>query len=282
MKRFLLTLTAFALGVGILALALRPTAISQYRLWREARVVRAYRRAAGALDTLECGTRLAGARQYNDTLKRVPLTDVFSGLTPPEQDGADGLDLNGDGVIAILEIPKLGASMPVYRDASPETLAFGAGHLAGTSLPVGGAGAHSVLAGQQGGQLSGLFTGLDRLIPGDCFYVQAMQDRLVYEVQAVWTAEPGEAGEAALEPEEDACTLMTDASDGNRPLRLFVRGRRVSRRETPLADDTGPVPDWAALLIFAAPFAAAGLLLLGLIESIRRAAGRRRIRRRKI
>ena len=63
MKRFLLTLLTFALIAGALTLALRPVAIEQLRLWRGARAISGYREAADALNTLECGTRLALARE---------------------------------------------------------------------------------------------------------------------------------------------------------------------------------------------------------------------------
>ena len=88
MKRFLLTLLTFALIAGALVLALRPVAIEQLRLWKGARAVSGYRKAADALDTLDCGTRLALAREN-------------SGL-PENGEALDALDLNGDGVVAVL------------------------------------------------------------------------------------------------------------------------------------------------------------------------------------
>ena len=82
-------------------------------------------------------------------------------------------------------------------------------------------------------------------------------------------------------PVEDG-TLMTSISEDGKPLRLLVRARRVAKRSVPLDDDTQTLPGWAATLIFAAPLALAGLLLIALVELLRRLACRQRIRRMKL
>ena len=58
MKRFLLGLLVFVIVAGAAALLLVPTVGSQYRLWREADAVQAYRSTVFRLDTLDCGTLL--------------------------------------------------------------------------------------------------------------------------------------------------------------------------------------------------------------------------------
>lgn len=286
MKRFLLGLLALAVIAGVVVLAVMPTVGSQYRLWRDADAVSNYRQAVDALDTLACGTRLAQARRYNAGLTEIALWDAFAqageagdGEAAREDPDAEPLDAAGSGVIAVLEIPKLGATLPVYRELSANVLARGAAHLAGTSLPVGGEGTHAVLAGQGDGRFSGLLDGLDRLIPGDVFYVQALQDTLVYEVTEAQTLAPEALEPLAVEAGADLCTLMTAPSEGER---LLVQARRIGRRETPLEDDTQALPGWAARLIFAAPVALAGLIALALIEGMRRAVTRRRLKRMKL
>lgn len=282
MKRFLLGLLAFVLVAGIAALALAPTVGRQYRLWRDARSIRDYRRAVSALDTLARGTLLAQARRYNEGLTEIALRDPFAQQDYTEDAGANPLDVSGSGVIAVLEIPKLGATLPVYRGVSQAALARGAVHLEGTSLPVGGEGAHCVLAGQAGGRFAGLFDGLDRLIPGDCFYVQALQDTLIYEVTQVDAVAPEALAAQPVEAGADLCTLMTAIDQDGEALRLLVRARRIARQETPLEDDTQVLPGWAARLVFAAPLALAGWVLLALVEGLRRAVRRRKLKRMKL
>ena len=279
MKRILLGLLAFVVVAGALVFALAPAAAKQYRLWRDAKAVEDYRNAVDALDTLECGTLLARARDYNAGLRRADLWDAFSEADADGDAESEVLDMDGLGVIAVLEIPKLGVTLPVCRGFSQAALERGVVHLSGTSLPVGGEGTHCVLAGQGGGRFAGLLDGLDRLMPGDCFYVQALQDTLVYEVEGVETLAPSELTPVPVDGKADACTLVTAPNEGER---LLVRARRVGWRQLPPEDDTQLLPDWAARLIFAAPLALAGLILLALIEGLRRAVGRRRVKRMKL
>ena len=282
MKRLLLGLMAFAVIAAVLVFVVAPAAGHQYRLWHDARSVHEYRRAVNTLDTLACGILLAEARNYNEGLREVALRDVFSGAETSDNESAAPLDVNGDGVIAVLEIPKLGATLPIYRGLSQAALARGAVQLEGTSLPVGGEGTHCVLVGLGGARFTNLFDGLDRLIVGDCFYIQALQDMLVYEVEQVETVLPEALGPQPLDAEADLCTLVsaTKADGGER--RLLVRARRIGRRDALLEDDTQLLPGWAARMIFAAPVALAGWIALALIEGIRRAVSRHRLKRMRL
>ena len=283
MKRLILGLLAFVLVLGIAAFVVAPAVGNQYRLWRDARSIREYRREVGALDTLACGTRLAQARQYNEGLSEIALQDAFDAAYPWGEDaGAEALDVTGSGVIAVLELPKLGVILPVYRGFSQMALARGVVHLEGTSLPVGGEGTQSVLAGQGGGRFAGLFDGLDRLIPGDCFYIQTLQDTMIYEVAQVDMVEPAALSTQPVDPKGDRCILMTAAREGDAERRLLVQARRIRRLEAPLEDDTQLLPGWQARMVFAVPVALAGLVLLALVEGLRRALRRRRLKRMKL
>ena len=283
MKRLILGLLAAALVIGGLYLALAPAVDNQLRLWRDARAVNAYREAVAGLDTLACGERLARARDYNASLDGIALSDAFAAdYAWGEDPGAEVLDVTGLGVIAVLELPKLGVTLPVYRGASEGGLERAVVHLEGTSLPVGGVGSECVLAGKGGGRFDDLVNGLDRMIPGDLFTLRTLQDALAYEVEAVETLSPDALGPIEADAEVDGCTLMTTARVNGEAQRLLVRARRVSRRAVPLEDDTQLLPGWAAGLIFAVPLLLAGLAVLALIELLRRAAGRHRIRKMKL
>ncbi len=266
MKRFLLTLLGFALIAGALALALRPVAVEQLHLRKVARAVSDYRETAEALDTLERGTRLALARGSGGA----PAGNASG-------EALDALDLNGDGAVAILSIPKLGATVPIYRADVEDTLELGVSCRAG--LPVGGEGARCALYGAQEGR----FARLDRLIPGDCFYIEAIQDTLIYEVTQVLDAgdEPFDAG--TQDGTGDLCALVAVAPAEEEDVHtLIVRASRVSRRDAPLADDTLPLPDWAARGVLALPALVVGLIILTVIEALRRGAQRRKIKRTRI
>ena len=283
MKRLLLSLLATVLVVGALALALAPAARNQYKLWHEAKAVGNYRDAAAALDTLTCGERLAEAREANAGIREVDLPDAWDEAYAWGEDaGAEILDIAGSGVIAVLEIPKLGLTLPVYRGRSGELLEQSVVHAEGSSLPVGGSGAHCVLAGQADGRFSSPIDGLERLIQGDLFTLQTLQDTLTFEVEGLEAMAPGALEPQKIDGEADLCTLMSAITLNGEDMRLLVRAHRVQRRAIPLEDDTQVLPDWAARLIFAAPLALAGLLMLALVEGLRRAVVRHRLKKREI
>lgn len=56
----------------------------------------------------------------------------------------------GEGVMGSVTIPKIGVDLPIYHGTSESTLELGAGHLYGSSLPVGGKGTHAVITGHRG------------------------------------------------------------------------------------------------------------------------------------
>ena len=64
----------------------------------------------------------------------------------------------GDGVMGSIRIPKISVDLPIYHGTSERTLASGAGHLYGSSLPVGGKNTHAVITGHRGLVEASMFT----------------------------------------------------------------------------------------------------------------------------
>ena len=62
-----------------------------------------------------------------------------------------------------IKVPKQSINLPIYHGTSEEALASGAGHLYGTSLPVGGKSTHSVITGHRGLVEALMFTRLDEV-----------------------------------------------------------------------------------------------------------------------
>lgn len=73
------------------------------------------------------------------------------------------LDVTGTGIMGYVTIPRIKVKLPVYHGTSDGVLQIAAGHLAGTSLPVGGATTHAVVSGHTGLPSARLLTGLDEL-----------------------------------------------------------------------------------------------------------------------
>lgn len=274
MKRFLLRLLGGLLALGLLAGVLWPVIAGQYRLWQGDKALAAYRDALAAMD----GAALDEARARARTQDAAALADPFGGDSGASD--AAILEVADNGVVAVLEIPKLGKTLPVTADLRQEEHA--AALVSGGALPVDGADALCALAAPRGGWVPGPFADLDRLMEGDCFSVEALGEKLTYEVTRVETLSPGEWLDIDPADGADMCALVTTAPRGSNAQRLAVWGARADRRTVSPRDDTQAVPGWAARLAFAAPCLVVGLALLWLFEGLRRAARRHRAKRMKL
>lgn len=143
------------------------------------------------------------------------------------------LNVSGNGIIGYIEIEKIDCSLPVYHGTAESALQIAAGHIEGTSLPVGGASTHCVISGHRGLPRAKLFTNLDRLVEGDTFELHILDEILTYEVDQISVVEPDEVEKLEIEEGKDYCTLVTCTPYGINTHRLLVRGHRVANREKP-------------------------------------------------
>lgn len=95
-----------------------------------------------------------------------------AGLSAADTDANyQGLLDSGAGIMGTVLVPKIGVELPIRHGTSEPVLAVGAGHLYGTSLPVGGTDSHTVVTGHRGLVKSLMFTRLDELHDGDFMYI---------------------------------------------------------------------------------------------------------------
>ncbi|MFB0958989.1 MAG: class C sortase [Clostridiaceae bacterium] len=133
-----------------------------------------------------------------------------------------------NGAFGYLDIPKLGEKLPIYLGATFSHLERGVAQLEGTSLPVGGIGTNSVIAGHRSlarGAL--LFKHLDKLRPGDRFYIQIFNQTLTYEVIGSEVILPYQRDKLTIQPGRDLVTLLTCTPYGQVTHRLLVYGMRA-------------------------------------------------------
>lgn len=133
----------------------------------------------------------------------------------------------GDGVMATVRVPSISVDLPVYHGTSDRVLAVGAGHLYGTSLPVGGPSTHAVITGHRGLTDAEMFTRLNEMRKGDSIYLEVLGETLAYQVDAIWIINPDDTSLLRVTPGEDRLTLMTCTPYGVNTQRLLVSGRRV-------------------------------------------------------
>ena len=142
------------------------------------------------------------------------------------------LNLSKDGIMGVLEIPKINITLPIYHGTDSTTLNKGIGHMHGTSLPVGGKGTHAALSGHSGMAGQRMLSDLEQLVMGDCFTVRVLSKKLTYKADQIKIVLPENVSDLAIDPEKDYVTLVTCTPYGVNTHRLLVRGVRVAEQET--------------------------------------------------
>ena len=214
----------FLVGLSVM---LYPTVSDYVNQKNQSRAVASYSEEVESLSDVDYQAYFDAAADYNRRLAETP--DAF--YRPEEVSGyTDTLDVSGTGIMGYITISKIGVELPVYHGTSDGVLQVAAGHLEGSSLPVGGAGTHAVISAHRGLPSAKLFTNLDELEVGDTFTITVLDRVLTYEVDQISIVLPTETD--LLQPVEgkDYVTLMTCTPYGINTHRLLVRGRRV---ETP-------------------------------------------------
>ena len=164
------------------------------------------------------------AEQYNQQLAQL-------GNPLAEKDKLDRyneiLDLTGTGMIGYITIEKIGVELPVYHGTSDDVLSFAAGHLEGSSFPVGGESCHAVVSAHRGLPSAVLFTNLNYMELGDTFYFTILDKTITFQVDQIKTIDPNDVSALAIKEGEDYCTLLTCTPYGINTHRLLVRGVKI-------------------------------------------------------
>ena len=187
------------------------------------------------LDTSEIDAALAAAREYNKTISTVQIEDVdkIKANLPPYE---DLLNLANNGIMGYIEIPAINIDLPIYHGTTGAAMEKGAGHMEGTSLPVGGIGTHAVISAHSGMASAKLFTDLDKLKLGDMFFITVCNQKLAYEVDNIAVVEPTDIDLIRIDTQQDYVTLLTCTPYGVNTHRLLVRGHRVDMAEEAIAE----------------------------------------------
>jgi sortase A len=263
-KRIYSTLLVLAFLTG-LSLLLYPTVSDYYNSLHQSRAIAEYSNKVKNLKEEEYEELLQEARDYNEKLANRGTTSFV--LSDEEMEEYESL-LNIDDVMGYIEIPSIDCSLPIYHGDDEATLQVGVGHVAGSSLPVGGSGTHCVLSGHRGLPSAKLFTNLDQLAEGDTFIIRTLNETLTYEVDQIRIVEPEDVSDLQIIPGEDLCTLVTCTPYGINTQRLLVRGHRVDNTETSEAIRvTAEAVQLQPILV--APFAAIPILFVMLIWVLR-------------
>ena len=247
MKKITYRILVAVVFLAGLSLLLYPFVANKWNTYRQERLISSYDEAVSektASGTINYEGEWLKAQQYNDALMPMILPDSFAIAEADE--GVDeaymaALNLTGDGIMGTVDIPKIGIKLPIYHTTDEEVLEKAAGHLEGSSLPIGGESTHAVISAHRGLPSASLFTDLDLLEIGDHFLIKVLDETLCYEVDQILTVEPDETEALQVEEGEDLVTLLTCTPYGVNTQRLLVRGHRVPYEETVVAEEEAPL-----------------------------------------
>lgn len=229
----------FLLGLSLL---LYPLIANQWNGYRQRRLISAYdqtvadKEASGEIDYEAEWER---ARAYNEALLPSILPDSFAVAAASQEDQSymSCLNITDNGMMGKVEIPKINIELPIFHTTEEDILQNAAGHLEGSSLPVGGKSSHAVISAHRGLPSAALFTDLDLLEEGDHFLLHILDDTLCYEVDKITVVEPEDTASLAVEDGKDLVTLLTCTPYGVNSERLLVRGHRVPYNPDALKDE---------------------------------------------
>lgn len=231
MKKHLSTIIlalVFCIGLSLL---LYPTVADWWNRQTQGYAIAAYTEQIVNLGLDQTEELWNEAHAYNEKLARNGIG--FDMSEEETEEYYNTFNVGGTSMIGHIDIPKLNCMLPIYHGTDEAVLSAGVGHLAGTSLPVGGLSTHTVLTGHRGLPSAKLFSELDQLDIGDKFMLSILDDTLTYQVEDITIIIPSDLDFMKIIPGKDLCTLVTCTPYGINTHRLLVRGRRIGTAYDP-------------------------------------------------
>lgn len=236
-KKFLFPFLCFALllliGIGLM---LYPLISNWYGERVRSTVEVQYNEAIAKLEDESIREAFKAAQAYNESLYSVQLdperaVDDYNSL----------LNLSGNGIMGYVEIPVIEVNLPIYHTVAESSLQKGAGHMPGTSLPIGGKSTHTVISAHSGMSGARMFTDLDKLQEGDLILLHVLGNTLAYAADTITVTDPADIEAIEIRQDEDLVTLVTCAPYGVNTHRLLVRGHWIELTEEELDEEIAVV-----------------------------------------
>lgn len=243
-----------------LSVMLYPIISDYWNSKTQSRVIADYDKLLSNMDNETYKSIMENAEDYNNKLKGLynPLENYN------ELDGYnDTLEVTGTGIMGYITIPGIDVELPIYHGTSDKVLNNAAGHLQGSSLPIGGESTHAVISAHRGLPSAKLFSDLDELEKSDRFTITVLNEVLTYEVDKIQIIEPDELDKLEIVDGEDYVTLITCTPYGINTHRLLVRGSRVETENKLSVRVSADAVKIEPILV--APFVAIPVLIIFLI-----------------
>lgn len=173
-------------------------------------------------DKAEVEEENANAKEYNQTVRDSDIT-VSDPFTTEDYQTRYAKFTKTNVPFAYLSIPKLDKYLPLYLDATLDHISRGVAQVDGSSIPVGGAGTRSVIAGHRGWWTDTYFLYINQLKEGDYVYVERAEQTMRYVVHDKEVIDPYDWDKLSPRGDADIITLMTCSPFmPPRPNRLLV------------------------------------------------------------
>lgn len=215
-----------------LTVFLYPTAAAWVTQYHQSKIINDYHEQVLIAEP-DASEQLKRANAYNEALVSGAQLDANANIARGTGTSTsllvyeEMLHASDTGLMARIRIPKISVDLPIYHGTSEQTLLRGAGHLQGTSLPVGGQGNRTVITAHRGLADAEMFTYLDEVESGDTFTLEVFGEVLTYKVTSKQVIEPNENEAIAAVPGKDLATLITCTPLGINSHRILVTGERV-------------------------------------------------------
>lgn len=247
-RRFgFIELLAFLIG---LAIFLYPLVAAYMNYGGTSREIDDYDRIVNSLTPVQRREMWKDAKQYDEDLGKPTLRDPFKYKEVKDPLGRYSkiLNVDGKGMMAYVEIPKIGVKLPIRHGTTDDVLDKGIGHIATTHVPTDNRTIHSVITGHTGEVGHIFFDNLTQMRIGDVFQIRVLDRHMSYRVDQIKVILPTDV--SALQPEEGSnyVTLLTCTPYGINSHRLIIRGRYVGD-DVPVTQPTG-APNWMLWVLF--------------------------------
>ena len=219
------------IGLGILVV-LYPFVSQQYYKYISKQEVEKFDSDKSKFVPEEINRKIALAEAYNQSLRLDKIVDPFNDKKLKEGRLEYARMLEVREMIGHIEIPRIGQKLVIKAGTSPSVLQECAGHMEGTSLPVGGKGTHAVITAHRGLPSAKLFTDLNRVRVGDVFFITNIKEKLAYKVDKIQTVEPNDFEPIKINLKNEYISLLTCTPYMINSHRLIVRGHRIPLNES--------------------------------------------------
>ena len=137
------------------------------------------------------------------------------------------LNMQGNGIMACIDIPSIDVSLPIYHGDDDSTLRKGAGHCSWSDLPTGEIGTHSVITAHNGMAGAQMFSRLPEIQTGEIFSITVLDQKMDYRVISINKVKPDDMRLFTRQKDAALCTLVTCVPFGINSHRFCVTGIRI-------------------------------------------------------